>query len=257
VLSRDQLATFDSQGLLRLAGAIAPETVEAMASHVWSMLNHSGLYRDDPASWRQGRPRGLQRPARSGELNGMGSDAVRGAVDDLLGRSAWEDPEHWGQLLISLPEDREWRLPHRAWHLDLPERAAVGRRPGVQIFAFLEPLETRGGATVAIRGSHHLVEKALHARGGVGAGASADVRQALGREHGWLAALWRRDDDGERERRFMSAPTEVEDARLQVVELTGDAGDVILMHPYVFHAPSPNASSRPRVVATQRIYAAP
>ena len=40
---------------------------------------------------------------------------------------------------------------------------------------------------------------------------------------------------------------------LQVVELTGEPGDVWLMHPWMLHAPSANCSERPRMVLTERI----
>ena len=40
---------------------------------------------------------------------------------------------------------------------------------------------------------------------------------------------------------------------LQVV--TGEPGDVWLMHPWMLHAPSANCSERPRMVLTERVRA--
>jgi ectoine hydroxylase-related dioxygenase (phytanoyl-CoA dioxygenase family) len=37
---------------------------------------------------------------------------------------------------------------------------------------------------------------------------------------------------------------------VRVVELTGAPGDVVLWHPSLFHAASPNASSRPGFMLT-------
>ncbi len=40
---------------------------------------------------------------------------------------------------------------------------------------------------------------------------------------------------------------------VQAVEFTGDPGDVIFMHPWIIHTASPNRSSRPRIVITERV----
>ncbi len=42
----------------------------------------------------------------------------------------------------------------------------------------------------------------------------------------------------------------VRDVNVRVVELTGAAGDVTLVHPHVLHAPSPNYNDRPRLMVT-------
>ena len=53
-------------------------------------------------------------------------------------------------------------------------------------------------------------------------------------------------DNGERIERFMSRVEDVDGIPLQVVEATGDAGDVILVHPLVMHAAAPNTATEPR-----------
>jgi hypothetical protein len=39
--------------------------------------------------------------------------------------------------------------------------------------------------------------------------------------------------------------------RVAVRELTGDAGDVVLMHPRTLHAPAPNAGAEPRMMLVE------
>ena len=53
--------------------------------------------------------------------------------------------------------------------------------------------------------------------------------------------------------RFMSAATPFDGVALQVVELTGEPGDVWAMHPWMVHNLSPNCGARPRIVLTERI----
>jgi ectoine hydroxylase-related dioxygenase (phytanoyl-CoA dioxygenase family) len=40
---------------------------------------------------------------------------------------------------------------------------------------------------------------------------------------------------------------------LRVVELTGASGDVILLHPWLFHAPAPNRPATPRMMVGHNV----
>jgi ectoine hydroxylase-related dioxygenase (phytanoyl-CoA dioxygenase family) len=52
----------------------------------------------------------------------------------------------------------------------------------------------------------------------------------------------------------MDVSTAVEGAELRVVEMTGDPGDVFLVHPLVLHAASTNCSDVPRTVLSSVVY---
>jgi hypothetical protein len=84
-------------------------------------------------------------------------------------------------------------------------------------------------------------------------GRSSDVRKALLTRVSWLRELCslRRGED--RNTRFMGQPSPAEDVPLQVVELTGNPGDVLGMHPWILHNAGPNCGVRPRMVLTERI----
>lgn len=51
----------------------------------------------------------------------------------------------------------------------------------------------------------------------------------------------------------MEQTTETDGAPLRIVEMTGEAGDVFLMHPNLLHAFSTNASDSVRMMLTQWI----
>ena len=55
----------------------------------------------------------------------------------------------------------------------------------------------------------------------------------------------------------MARPAVVGGVAVRVVELCGGPGDVILMHPWLLHAASPNASDRPRFMLAKDIVAQP
>ena len=54
----------------------------------------------------------------------------------------------------------------------------------------------------------------------------------------------------------MQEGAEVEGVRLVVGEMTGEAGDIYLMHPGTLHAGSANCRSAPRMMLVETIYAA-
>jgi hypothetical protein len=43
---------------------------------------------------------------------------------------------------------------------------------------------------------------------------------------------------------------------VKVVEISGQAGDIVVMHSSVLHAPSLNCRSKPRIVVRQSVYRA-
>jgi len=91
-------------------------------------------------------------------------------------------------LLFTLPNATIWTLPHKDWHLDMPRLPNHGVT-GVQIFAFLETVETGGGGTLAVTGSNNMADRL----------------------------------------RFVREVGHVGNVELQVVEMTGEAGDVYFM----------------------------
>ena len=76
------------------------------------------------------------------------------------------------QILASLPNAGPWVLPN-GWHVDAP-RLASGNSPGLQMFACLDDVAPRGGATLAVAGSHHLLNDGRHLKA---RGINATLRQ--------------------------------------------------------------------------------
>lgn len=144
-------------------------------------------------------------------------------------------------LLFTLPNATTWTLPHQNWHLDMP-RLPDGGVPGVQIFAFLETVETGGGGTLAVTGSHRLFNQGVRI-------SSGDLRKKLKQERYFAELMSNKTDD---RLRFMREVGHVGDVKLQVVEMTGEAGDVYFMDLRVLHTVAPNALQLPRLMLTQR-----
>lgn len=256
MLTPGQRGELAEVGLLRLRCAVDPPVVATMRDQVWELLaRRRGLGRDVAEPGLRVSPSLFKPLDRSGVFDPLCGPPVRAVLEELLGAEGWAEPTRLGQVLMTFPARGSWAVPHRSWHLDYPAPPGPDRLPGLQLFLFLDRVEPRGGGTLAVAGSHRLVER-LRADAGPGyTGRSADVRKRLRRSVPWLRELWtpREGDDGIE--RFMRA-ARFDGVSLRVVEMTGEPGDVIAMHPWILHTSAPNVGPRPRMMLTARLRAA-
>lgn len=126
------------------------------------------------------------------------------------------------QLLVSLPNQGEWTLNGLNWHTDISP-SGHRRVPGVQAFILIDDVLPRGGATLAMAGSHLLADREDLSR---------HLREVL-RQKGDLVG-------------------ELSKNNLSILEMSGQAGDVYLMDMRVLHTPSVNATKKLRIMATIR-----
>ncbi len=254
ILTPEQIAEFDRRGVLRFAGLLSVDRIRRAREYVQDRLALLGLWRD--GEWRLGdqpRPQWPKTGPKASKTIGnkhpdvealLDEPALLAAVDALLDghpfdRELFKRP----QVLFSLPNTHIWTVP-AGWHVDAP-RLPSGRRPGVQLFTFLDTVEPRGGGTLIVAGSHRLFN---------------DGRSIVAKE---LRRLLRREDFFRE--LYSKAPVEpayraslldrtgaVGDVALELVELTGAPGDAYLIDLRVLHAGAPNAADRPRMMATYR-----
>jgi hypothetical protein len=247
-LTPEQLAEFDRRGILRFPGLLSAERVRSAREYVQSRLAALGLWRDGAFSLGE-RPR-PQWPAtglKASKAIGNKHPAVEGlpdepallaAVDALLeGRAFDRELFKRPQVLCSLPNADAWTMPN-GWHVDAP-RLASNRRPGVQLFAFLDTVGPGGGGTCVVAGSHRLFNE--------GRVIAAKELQRLLRREDFFRALYAGQAGAE-------PVGAVGDVALEVVELTGAPGDAYLVDMRLLHAGAPNATARPRMMATHRFW---
>ena len=241
MLTAAQREEFERTGLLKVAGAIPPADTATMCDRIWAHVRtEHGFERDDRATWAiEERLAGLRTVARGQDFERIGSPAVRGALDGLLGE--WVEPPRWGVLLVNFPrrEQTEWDVPLDVWHNDFVPFAGEHRLRAVQMFVLLNDIRPRGGATLVLTGSHRLVSK--YADAAEDGPHPKRMRRSLGSVHPWLRGLWDGGDD--RIQRYMVDGAEVDGVPLRVVELAGRAGDVFFMHCDTFHSAAPELAS--------------
>jgi len=244
-LSKRQFEEFGDTGLLCLRGAIPSAAV--MRHHVCEFLEREHGFVVDQA--QISIPKKLTMSFRELRLRDCFADLAHAAplVSELLHDRPWKRPRHWGTVLFTLPNATNWTLPHKLWHLDLP-RFAMDQfgTPGVQLFLCLKTVRPGGGATLAIAGSHRIGNDLGHDLG------SAPYRQHLARRHPWFRELFARQSRPNRTARF-TCTTEVGGIPLEVVELTGEPGDLYLMDMRMLHVAAPNASGTARIMLSERL----
>lgn len=248
----EQQTELAERGLTRLRGAVDAGALAELCARIWELVGERGT---TPGGGTRVLSATVKSLKESGEFDLIHSPAVRAAADALLGPGGWFASRAAMGLLMTLPGTEPWTVPHRVWHLDHPCPGGVEGLPGIQVFLLLDRVEPRGGGTLAVAGSHRLVAEIQQSRGEEFAGRSAEVRKLLDARVPWLRALWSLRADEDREARFMREAAVFEGVPLQVVEMTGERGDVVFTHPWLVHTIANNTSEGARIVLTDRLLA--
>jgi len=254
ILTPEQLDEFDGRGVLRLDGLFSADRVRRAREHVQCRLARLGLWKD--GTWcLGGRPRpkwpesGLEASREIGNRHPdvqalLDEPALVSAVGALLdGCVVDRTMAGRPQILFTLPNSDLWTVPS-SWHVDYP-RLASGRRLGVQLFAFLDTVERRGGGTLVIAGSHRLLNDGRFIR-------SRQLKPLLGRE-AFFRELYAKAPVSLQDRaRLLGRVGTVGGVALEVVELIGSPGDAYLTDLRLLHSGAPNTAHHPRIMVTHR-----
>lgn len=256
MLTPAQREEFDERGFVQLAGAFPADAAAAMEDRVWSALDSRfGVSRADRSSWKLPLALELQGLKKHSVFRAIGSPTTVAALDDLLGEDRWRIPTHWGQFLVTFPDEnaQAWTVPHRIWHTDWAYAAPPEGPFGAFVFSFISQVATGQGGTLVVEGSPRVIRHFVAGRPQVAKQKMKVTRKVLMNSDPWLKALASEEDDSDRVERFMRLGSRVGDVRVRVVELTGEPGDIVIGHPWLLHSGSPNCGERPRFMRVQRI----
>ncbi len=230
VMSHDH---FQTHGWIRNRGAAE---AAAMREVVWRALAEAGIQRDDPATWHKERPDHLQHLKADPVFRAVGSERTLAAIDEVLGGQPWRQPSDWGAFFIVFPTDRPWNVPADGWHADADYAGPLAPPSGVKVHAMFGDVEPRAGGMNIISGSHRLVHRWFVENPPRPGAHEAELRKSVHR-HPYLRDLCTAGHPAARIERFHARVEEVDGIRLQILENTAEAGDIILMHPLLLHAP--------------------
>jgi hypothetical protein len=257
MLTATQSAEFEERGFVRIPRAFSREEAAAMSERVWRWLERSyGIARADSATWKGIAPTGLQGLKRERVFDAIGSPATCAALDALLGAGRWQKPRDWGGFLVSFPSEGGWSVPSRVWHTDFGFDGPLERPFGALVFSYLSDVPARGGGTLVVEGSHRVIKRFLADHPRAARQKMKNVRLALCASDPWLRELCAKERDPACGERFMRESAVVADVPVRVVELAGEAGDLVIGHNWLLHAAAPNCGSAPRLMRVQRVQAA-
>jgi hypothetical protein len=244
--------------MVRLDAAFSPAQAAAMRETIWAFARRNGGWEhDDPTTW----PATPERPFSWKRLRGrpvfaplVGNEATTGALTEIFGESGYQPPIPAAQILMTMPSPGPWVLPS-AWHMDAGFDQPTWPVPAVKLFAFFDDVEPQGGGTMLLAGSHRVVD-GYRATLPPDTGAGTVNWGRFMRHDPWLAELMRGDSRPDHGRGLVGTTGVVDGIDVEVIELTGAPGDVVITHLHVFHSAAPNVSDRPRQMLGRAVQAA-
>ncbi|HZG77937.1 MAG TPA: phytanoyl-CoA dioxygenase family protein [Paenibacillus sp.] len=260
VLTDAQVEHFMEKGWVKLERAYPAEVALAAQAYVWSQVEKRDVLRGDRSTWTMPMVR-MNENYDTPEFRACKTERLLGAIEDLIGAGQWtlrDQPIRWGWWPVNFSHgaDKPWDVPTEAWHVDGIHHPQYIDSPeqGLLLLCLFSDIRPKGGGTLVVEGSHNIVARILADHPD---GLSVKEVNELAKRHPYLAELTGNappiDPALSREERFMER-VEVDDRgnRLRVVETTGGPGDVIIGHPFLFHAASPNHSGVPRFMCNNQ-----
>ena len=242
-LSQAALDQFTRDGFVILRSVISSaECTRLLWERVAPALLHDGIDPFNEATWDGDGtvvkgPDGSDHPiplsCRDSRWPALFDSPELLAVLDQLhgGRSRWSwaygaaEGLGWVHIRFPVHNGTRWEAPEEGWHID-GDSDSLDTTSSVVVLPMLTTIRPGGGGTALLVGSHRRVASMLHR--GVRVRPASLVRSALrggGGGGGGRGTARDRAHGGTH-------------ASPAVVEATGRAGDVLLIHPLLVHAPS-------------------
>lgn len=267
VLSEEQVEHFIRKGYVRVKAAMPREQALEAQNYLWDKLaEQASVDRADNSTWTQPMVN-LRETFRSEAFDRCNSVRFADAIEELVGdrrllqRHVFGEGDElpgwgWWPINFSYGKEESWAVPKTGWHWDGIQFRHYVDAPdqGLLCLCLFSDIGPRGGGTLVVEGSHRPVARFL-ARWQEGIELN-DAVPAFMSEHPYFAVITgRNESDATPEQRvetLMNLSYVDEDGtELRVIETTGEAGDVILCHPFLVHAASPNHSGIPRFMCNR------
>lgn len=223
ILTQEQVTKFIDEGYVLVRKAFHRDTAAQLLPHVWSRLSEDP---NDPSTWKNSYAQ-IEDVIYDGPVADIFTPRFCSSIDELAGKGRWTTRQGFGWVILRFPgfAGSEWEPPTSGWHVDgidyqhhltSPEIGLVG-------IEFLTDIKPGGGGPAIRIGSHKAVSRLLK----------------------------RFEPQGVTYLQLRAIAEELKG--FPVVEVIGDAGDVVWLHPHVIHARSPNVQNTIRVAANRSI----
>ncbi|KAJ7749190.1 hypothetical protein B0H16DRAFT_892215 [Mycena metata] len=237
-LSAEQKAHFLTHGFIHLHQCFSRESSEAFTAHLWTRL---GMSPTDKSTWHTER---INMPSHTSVLVSEFAPKAWSAICELVGGAdrisdatkVWKD-----SFIVNLGKEAQDAVPFRdldGWHvdgdffhhfLDSPEQALLV----IPIFSDIRP---GGGGTAICTDGIGVVARHLYAN-------PKGVTP-------WMYVRGTPESTGPDRLSFYSSIVQNRELSSDASfhEMTGEVGDVYLLHPLMVHSATKNATRVPRVI---------
>jgi len=255
VLSSTQVNQFIECGYTVVEEAFPRKQALTAQDYLWARLAERGVRKDDQATWQEPMIR-MNENYTDPVFQQCATERLAAAMDDLLGSNRrLHSTKGWGwwPVNFSVGADEPWDVPTSGWHWDGSHFRHFVDSPdqGLLALCIFSEVGPHSGGTLVAEGSHKLVARFLkqHPEGMV----LRDATRQCSSEHPWLAQLTDQEPLKAQSRVSYFMENKYNDGvtSLRVLDTTGSPGDVILCHPFLFHASSQNHSGIPRFMCNR------
>ena len=218
-LTELEIKQFIEDGFIIVRKVFPRNLAKDILSFVWAELN---MDPNNPSSWTQLYII-LKKIFYQEPIPQIFTQRYNEVVNELCGHGKWECDTGVGYWFINFPDFNKslWCPMQNAWHIDSNTEYHVLNSPKLGLLAFhlFTDIAPDGGGTVVRIGSHKYSARILAKAGPEGLEQTNFSRQTVNATK-----------------------------HLPFVEITGQCGDVMFMHPLTVHTHSVNISNRVRVV---------
>eukprot|EP01036_Dinobryon_divergens_P042246 gene42246-56116_t len=215
IFSKDDIDFFGDNGYIKLRGAFSKAVAASCRKVLENVLEEDGISVGDKSTWiiRKGLSQ-IYKESAGEPWSNVFTPRLKKSIDELCGENNWNE-FGCGWWVITFPNicsppwevDGHWHVDG-AWHQHYPYSKEIGLVP-VMLFSDILP---QGGGTAVAKGSHKLVTRILLESGMKGCKSSMIASAAI--DYGLYDC--------------------------EIEEITGDAGDIVFLHPHLLHARSTN-----------------
>jgi hypothetical protein len=221
VLTAAEIESFVERGFCTLRGAFSSQQAATAADCLWRRMEEkAGIRRFDASTWPQAYD--VEEHLTSPDVLTCFNDCVAAAVEQLVGPGRWCGERRWGfwPVNFSYGANACGDYPTDGWHIDGNwfRHTIDCPRQGLLIIGLFTEIQPGWGGTILAGGSHKQTARVL-------------ARHPQGITHLDLFAEVLREPLG------------------NFYEITGKAGDVVLAHPFLFHARGYKRAGPPRIIS--------
>src|SRR5712664_281950 len=221
VFGPEEIELFIESGYAMVREAFTARQAAAACERVWRRMEEkAGIRKSDPSTWPEKYD--IEEHLCNPEILECFTDRIDSAIVQLVGPGRWRGERRWGlwPVNFSFGRSRQYDFPTTGWHIDGNwfRHTVNSPKQGLLVVGLFTDIEPRGGGTILSLGSHKRTARILAGHpGGIG-------HRDLFRE-------------------VLSEPIG------NFHEITGSAGDVVLVHPFFFHTKGMKHKGAPRIIS--------